>query len=119
MDTNKKSIEPELEGGDMMDVPNNDGLEDPCDTHPEQSTDTLGFGGIGPLTESEYERLAGSLENGSGEKGDGWRICAICLEEKDTDIRQHASCSCVLCELCIDVSLPKLEHLLNYYSSCI
>lgn len=100
MGTNEKSGEPGLEGGDMMDIPNSD-------TGPEQSADTLGFVGIGPLTESEYESLAGSLVNGPGEKGDGWRSCAICLEEMDTDLRRHASCSCVLCESCIDVSLLK------------
>ncbi|XP_046396757.1 uncharacterized protein LOC124163729 [Ischnura elegans] len=35
---------------------------------------------------------------------DGWRSCAICLEEMDTDLRVHSACSCVLCESCIETS---------------
>lgn len=94
-DSSKKSGEPlDLGGEDVMDIPRNDGSGD-------VSIDTLAFG---PLTESEYERLAGNLASGPGEKGDGWRSCAICLEEMDTDLRRHASCSCVLCESCIDTS---------------
>lgn len=85
-----------------MDIPSNDGSGD-------ASSDAIAFG---PLTESEYERLTGNLASGPGEKGDGWRSCAICLEEMDTDLRRHASCSCVLCESCIDVSLLKLQHIL-------
>lgn len=91
----------------MMDIPSSDGSED-------VSSDALAFG---PLTESEYERLASNLAGGPGEKGDGWRSCAICLEEMDTDLRRHASCSCVLCESCIDVSMLKLQHML--FSWCL
>jgi hypothetical protein len=35
----------------------------------------------------------------------------------DTDLRRHASCSCVLCESCIDVSMLKLQHML--FSWCL
>jgi hypothetical protein len=121
VDTDKKSGEPvDLapveEGGDVMDVPNSDGSGDPSGTIPEPggSSDTAAFTGIGPLTESEYERLTGNMVIGPSEKGDGWRSCAICLEEMDTDLRRHASCSCVLCESCIDVSLLEVE-LCTYY----
>lgn len=100
-------LAPVSEGGNMMDVPSSDGSGDASGTAAEQgdAADSVAFIGVGPLTESEYERLAGNLVNGPGEKGDGWRSCAICLEEMDTDLRRHASCSCVLCESCIDVSL--------------
>lgn len=106
------------EGADMMCVPSSDGSGDASGTtsEPGDSDDTGAFIGIGPLTESEYERLTGNLVNVSGEKGDGWRSCAICLEEMDTDLRRHASCSCVLCESCIDVSLLKFELVLSRYS---
>jgi hypothetical protein len=101
-----KSGEPfNLEGRYVMDIPSSDGPGD-------ASNDTLAFG---PLTESEYERLTCNV-GGPCEKGDGWRSCAICLEEMDTDLRRHASCSCVLCESCIDVSLLKLQlKLLSSY----
>nr|CAD7449085.1 unnamed protein product [Timema bartmani] len=39
-----------------------------------------------------------------GERGDGWKSCAICLEEMDKDLRRHTSCNCILCESCIDSS---------------
>jgi len=106
-----------LEGEDMMDIPSNDGLGDCSSTasEPGENGDTVGFIGIGPLTESEYERLIGKLVNGPGEKRDGWRSCAICLEEMDTDLRRHVSCSCVLCESCIDVSFLGFELILLRY----
>jgi hypothetical protein len=88
-----------------MDIPSSDVSEDAC-------SDELAFG---PLTESEYEELTSNLAGGPGEKGDGWRSCAICLEEMDTDLRRHASCSCVLCESCIDVSMLKLQLMLLSY----
>ncbi|XP_069684721.1 uncharacterized protein [Periplaneta americana] len=91
-DSGKKCGEPlDLAPGDLMDIPSNDGSGDPTSRTLEPV--------IGPLTESEYERLTGNSA-----KGDGWRSCAICLEEMDTDLRRHASCSCVLCESCIDTS---------------
>lgn len=111
-------LAPVSEGGEMMDVPSSDGSGNASGTIPEpvNSADTVAFVGIGPLTESEYERLTGNLVNGPGEKGDGWRSCAICLEEMDTDLRRHISCSCVLCESCIDVSLLEFEFVLLWYN---
>lgn len=33
-----------------------------------------------------------------------WKSCAICLEEMaDSDLRQHTSCTCLLCQSCIEV----------------
>ena len=41
-----------------------------------------------------------------------WKICAICLEEMaDKDLRKHTSCSCLLCQTCIEVLLP-FTHLI-------
>jgi hypothetical protein len=34
----------------------------------------------------------------------------------DTDLRRHISCSCVLCESCIDVSLLEFEFVLLWYN---
>jgi len=34
-----------------------------------------------------------------------WKSCAICLEEMaDKDLRKHTSCSCLLCQMCIEAS---------------
>ncbi|PSN45203.1 hypothetical protein C0J52_07148 [Blattella germanica] len=87
-----------LESGDAMDISNTPDTSE-CAVEPKEYGDVMG-----PMTESEFERLAASSTAGPGEKGDGWRSCAICLEEMDTDLRRHASCSCILCETCIDTS---------------
>lgn len=34
-----------------------------------------------------------------------WKSCAICLEEMaDTELRKHTSCTCLLCQSCIEAS---------------
>lgn len=73
---------------------------------PSPVTLTEGGGGYGdgvvaagPLTEGEYQRLCG------GDKSaDSLKCCAICLEHKDSDVRRHINCSCILCESCIQVN---------------
>ncbi|KAJ9574660.1 hypothetical protein L9F63_008192, partial [Diploptera punctata] len=87
-----------LESGDAMDIGN------VCDSVTDTNVEPTCGDIIGPMTESEYERLTASSNVGPGEKGDGWRSCAICLEEMDTDLRRHAACSCILCEDCIGTS---------------
>lgn len=33
-----------------------------------------------------------------------WKQCAICLEDMpDAELRKHTSCSCLLCQACIEV----------------
>nr|CAD7404849.1 unnamed protein product [Timema cristinae] len=77
--------------------------------------DTTGEGGGGDtavvesMDDSEFPSLdLDSLTQPSllsiGERGDGWKSCAICLEEMDKDLRRHTSCNCILCESCIDSS---------------
>lgn len=56
-----------------------------------------------PIME-EDECDMGSSIHSPGEQGDGWRSCAICLEEMDLDLRRHTACSCVLCETCLETS---------------
>ncbi|XP_049763411.1 uncharacterized protein LOC126092050 [Schistocerca cancellata] len=86
-----------------------------------QTTDT--GDPLGPLTQEDFERLVSEssdtlisataakphstvlgLTAPVNEKGDGWKSCAICLEEMDSNLRRHVSCSCVLCESCIEAS---------------
>ena len=46
-----------------------------------------------------------------------WKSCAICLEEMaDKDLRKHTSCSCLLCQMCIEV-LPLFDDLFFTSSS--
>ena len=82
-----------------MDIPNVHDNATATSTEPGNCGDVMG-----PMTESEYERLTASSTAVSGEKSDGWRNCAICLEEMDTDMRRHTACSCILCEDCIGTS---------------
>lgn len=47
-----------------------------------------------------------------------WKICAICLEEMaDKDLRKHTSCSCLLCQTCIEVSFFKLMSFPHFFIS--
>ena len=35
-----------------------------------------------------------------------WKSCAICLEDMaDSELRKHTSCTCLLCQQCIEVNL--------------
>ncbi|KAK7793466.1 hypothetical protein R5R35_013843 [Gryllus longicercus] len=56
-----------------------------------------------PIMEEDESEVASSVPSPS-EQGDGWKSCAICLEEMDLDLRRHTACSCVLCEPCIETS---------------
>ncbi|XP_066993985.2 uncharacterized protein [Anabrus simplex] len=59
---------------------------------------------IGPLMEDDCEPVSTATISSPAEQGDGWKSCAICLEEMDSDLRRHVSCSCILCESCIETS---------------
>nr|CAD7260443.1 unnamed protein product [Timema shepardi] len=65
--------------------------------------------GVESMDDSEFQSLdLDSLTQPGllsiGERGDGWKSCAICLEEMDKDLRRHTSCNCILCESCIDLA---------------
>ena len=42
-----------------------------------------------------------------------WKSCAICLEDMaDSELRKHTSCTCLLCQQCIEVNLFNFKFLI-------